>query len=58
MAFEQLMAEAAAKKDKGDKKDGKKAKKEDAGKKEPEKTTELPHHPGFHSHRKEKDGPS
>ncbi|MCJ1379923.1 hypothetical protein MMC17_003026 [Xylographa soralifera] len=56
MAFEQLMAEAAAKKGKDDKKDGKKGKKEDA-KKEESTATSSNQHP-FHMHHKEKEGPS
>ena len=55
MAFEQLMAEAAAKKGKDDKKDSKKGKKEDA-RKEPTSTASNQH--PFHMHHKEKEGPS
>ncbi|MCJ1390647.1 hypothetical protein MMC18_003508 [Xylographa bjoerkii] len=56
MAFEQLMAEAAAKKGKDDKKDSKKGKKEDA--KKEESTATASHQHPFHVHHKEREGPS
>ncbi|MCJ1286000.1 hypothetical protein MMC26_005342 [Xylographa opegraphella] len=56
MAFEQLMAEAAAKKGKDDKKDGKKGKKEEAKKEESTPTSSSQH--SSHMHHKQKEGPS
>ncbi|MCJ1237074.1 hypothetical protein MMC14_005058 [Varicellaria rhodocarpa] len=55
MAFEQLMAEAAAKKGKDEKKDTKKGKKEEKDEKKDETKDEASsHHHGLHSHHKEK----
>ena len=49
MAFEQLMAEAAAKKGKEDKKDAKKPKMEAKTEEAKKEETSLPHRHGFHS---------